>query len=250
MIGWRRLTAVLMLLVCFSCFLAVPCFAAGTTEFIVRTDRDCLRPGDTVTCTVSVGAVEDLYGMKLKVNIPEGLTLVKGSGSTGKDLTEVLGAAKTEFVESTGVFLAGACQYSAAEETVLFQFQCVVDENPPESMEIFLEIDPENVFDSQYQNISFTVTSATIRLDDTCVHVWSEASADEENGHWFDCQLCDMSRIDDHMDSDEDGLCDVCGYGTPAKKGNFVVWVIVGLLAAAGVAVTAWLMTKRKTNRP
>lgn len=243
-----------LIVVLYFCFLllsmaGVPASAAGTTEFAVRTDKDTLRIGDTVTCTVSMGTVEDLYGVKLKITIPEGLTFVEGSGVIDDQLNEVLNAAKTEFVEATGVFLAGACHYSSTSETVLFQFQCTVDADAPDTMEMFLDIDPENVFDSQYQNISFTTTAAVIHLDDTCAHSWTGATADEDNGHWFDCQLCEMSRIEDHMDGDEDGVCDVCGYGTPVKKGTIAVPIVIMVMLILAAASITLLVMKQKRHR-
>lgn len=229
-------------------WLALPVTAAEPTEFLVRTDRDTPRCGETITCTVSMGAVENLYGMKLKVNIPKGLTLVEGSGSIASDLQAKLNAARIEFVESTGVFLAGACHYSATSETELFQFQCVVNEDAPETMEIILEIDPENVFDLSYENIAFTTTSALVMLDDTCLHEWSDAVADEDNGHWFDCQLCDLSRIDAHEDGNSDGLCDICGYGTPIKKNGMIVLVFIAAVVVLGVSFFGFYWIKKRNR--
>lgn len=230
MLRWHRVFILCVACACLLCSAIIPASATGTTEFTVVLDKDTVRPGDTVTCTVNMGSVEDLYGMKLKVTVPDGLTLVQGSGVTNPDLAQVMNAAKTEFVESTGVFLVGTCHYSATSEIQLFQFQCTVDEDAPDTMEFYLDIDPENVFDSKYQNIPFVTQSAIVSLDDTCFHSWTEATAEEDNGHWFDCQLCEMSRIEDHIDENEDGLCDVCGYGTPVKKGNIGIPILVGIL--------------------
>ncbi len=254
-----RLMSCILCLLMLCSFLILPASAVGTTEFIVRTDKEILLPGDTITCTVSMGTVENLFGMKLKVAVPEGLTVVEESGVVGEDLATVLNAAKIEFVETTGVFLVGACEYTSTSETVLFQFQCTVDEDATGSMEIFLDIDPENVFNIDYENIGYTVTTATVKMDEECKHAWADADADE-NGHWYDCSLCDLSKIEAHVDDNDNKLCDVCGYhvaeenadGLPSNQKNKggIVWaVILALLIFGCAAAVVYLKKKRKVKR-
>ena len=255
-----RLLSCILCLMMLCSFLILPASAVGSTEFIVRTDKEILLPGDTITCTVSMGAVDNLFGMKLKVTIPEGLTVVEDSGIVGEDLATVLHAAKIEFVETTGVFLVGACEFTSTMETMLFQFQCTVDEDATGSMEIFLDIDPENVFNIDYENIGYTVTTATVKMDEECKHSWKDADPDE-NGHWYDCELCDLSKIEAHVDDNDNKLCDVCGYnvtesedadGLPSNEKNNggLVWaVILAFLILGCAAVVVYLKKKRKVKR-
>lgn len=249
---YRHITKYLIALWILALLLAVPASAAGTTEFIIQTDCETYQPGDVITCTVSIGAVEQLYGLKLKVNIPRGMSLVEGSGKVSENLQSTLQAAKVEFVESTGVFIVGACNYSGTDSLLLFRFQCKVDEGTIGTREIFLEIDPENVFDLQYDNIAFTVSGGTVEIEKQCLHDWSDATADGEDGHWYDCRLCDMSRIDAHSDEDSDGCCDACGYGTPMEEkshGWLILVVIVVAVAALAAAAGGFILWRRKQKK-
>ena len=256
-VDMMRFWCVILSLLVLCSLVVLPVSASGTTEFFVRTDKELLVPGDTITCTVSMGAVENLFGMKLKVNIPEGLTIVEDSSLVGDDLATVLHAAKIEFVESTGIFLVGACEYTSEAEPMLFQFQCTVDADATGSMEIFLEIDPENVFDMDYENIGYSVTTAMVKIDDECKHSWKEASSDE-NGHWYDCELCDLSRIEPHVDDNGNQRCDVCDYeytvteqsdADASNKGGIVLAIILALLILGCSAAVVYLKKTRKSKK-
>lgn len=247
----RRFICILILL----SLMTVPASATGSTEFTVRTDKDTVSAGDVVTCTVSMGAVENLFGLKLKVNIPEGLTLVEGSGTFAEDHADTFNAAQVDFFEDNGVFIVGGCDYTGTSEIVLFQFQCTVDEAAADTMEVFLEIDPENVFDKDYENIAFTVATATLQKNEpvapACEHTWKKESGDE-NGHWFDCSKCDLSRIEAHVDSDGNEICDVCNYDMKLKEsgsGKGIVLAAVILVLLTGVSIVVVVFVKNKPKK-
>lgn len=243
-------------ILCFAVLLsvfAISASAVNSTEFFVKVDKTSVSPGDVITCTVSMGAVENLFGLKLKVNIPEGLTVVEGSSVISENLANTFQAARVEYLESNGVFIVGGCDYTGASEITLLQFQCTVDEDASDDMEIFLEIDPENVFDTEYENISFRVTTATIQKKGECQHIWVKEFADE-NGHWYDCTQCDLSRIEAHEDKDGDEICDACDYDMKLKdsgsdKGIVLAAVILVLLAGVSTVVIIYVKTKPKKKR-
>ncbi len=266
----------LILIVCILSLFAVPAVAVGTTSFKMTADRTDVSPGDTVNFTVSLGAVEKLYGLKFKVVIPEGLCYVEGSGKVTEGLDASMNAAKVEFIESSMVFIVGACDYSSSSDTTLLQFQCTVEEDAFGSKVVNLEIDPENVFDLEYYNIEYTVYSAAVSVNDYCDHSWSfgdcenpkvcklcgvvegeasghhwkEECVGDENGHWYDCLECDVSKIDPHTDGDGDQICDICGFNEADKdNGNVVVAIVIGaivLISAGGVFFILRKKPKRK----
>ena len=104
----KRITSLLLCFVMvFSLsFTALPVFAVPgkTTTLTARPDKATASPGETITYTVTLGAVEDLLGIKFKLIIPEGLTFVTGAEKAG--VKEALGATSAEFTPSTKVFLA------------------------------------------------------------------------------------------------------------------------------------------------
>lgn len=253
---------------------AVPASAAGSTSFKLETDRITVSPGDTVTYTVSIGPVEDLFGLKLKMVIPEGLTYVEGSGTITEGLEATMESAKVEFIESTMVFIVGACAYTSTADTVLLQFQCTVDADAVGSKVVHFDIDPENVFDQAYENIEYTTASAAILVDRPCVHEWIDDDctspktcslcgmvdeavfehswpdtcfgSGDENGHWYDCSVCSMSRIEAHSDADDDGVCDICGYRISERSGSAAVVIVIAVLLIGACVLIVLIRKKRK----
>ena len=65
---------------------ALPVFAAGSTSFTVTADKSEAKPGETINYTVTMDAVENLGGLVLELDIPEGLTFVEGSGKVAEGL--------------------------------------------------------------------------------------------------------------------------------------------------------------------
>ena len=90
----KRITSLLLCFVMvFSLlFTALPVFAVPgkTTTLTARPDKATASPGETITYTVTLGAVEDLLGIKFKLIIPEGLTFVTGAErSIGRNIRRI-----------------------------------------------------------------------------------------------------------------------------------------------------------------
>jgi hypothetical protein len=188
-------------------------------------------------------------------------------------LDEKMDAAKVEFTESTMVFIVGACDYTSTSDTILMQFRCTADGNASGSKVVHFEIDPENVFNQEYENIEYTMGSAAVSVVSSCVHEWintdcttpktcqlcgvidnsvsdhswSEECAHDENGHWYDCVICSISKVEAHSDKDEDGVCDVCDYTMSSKPvTTVVIIVIVAVLLVLCAGIILLLKIKRK----
>lgn len=162
----KRITSLLLCFVMvFSLlFTALPVFAVPgkTTTLTARPDKATASPGETITYTVTLGAVEDLLGIKFKLIIPEGLTFVTGAEKAG--VKEALGATSAEFTPSTKVFLADP-EYTGTSDLDLMTFECTVDSGASGNLTVQLYIDdPDNYYDSDGDNIDVQVTNATITV--------------------------------------------------------------------------------------
>ena len=102
-------------------------FAESTVRFTITPSVTEAHPGDEITYTVKMSAVQNLAGMKFKLVIPEGLTFIEGKEVDG--IQETLNSAKAEFTPSTKVFVAGSCNYSSNTDTTLMTFKCSVDDD-------------------------------------------------------------------------------------------------------------------------
>lgn len=162
----KRITSLLLCFVMVFAMLAtaVPAFAAEgkTTYFKMTADKAEANPGDTITYTIALGPVETLRAIKFKLEIPEGLTYVEGSGKAVDGLLATLNNAQVaEFTESTKVFVvATASGYTSTSETVLMTFQCTVDEGVSGDITATMYVpDEDDIFDTDYDNIAFTITN-------------------------------------------------------------------------------------------
>ena len=170
----KRITSILLcFVVLFSMLVsAVPVYAATgkSTSFTMTPDEANVHPGDIITYTIEMGAVDGIYGMLFELVIPEGLTYVDGSGKAVDGLQSKLSAAKAEFVELTKIFIVGSCNYTSTESTPLMTFQCKVNDDVlgsnsevQKTVEILVE-DEDNIFDQDYDNIAFTLNHGTVTI--------------------------------------------------------------------------------------
>ena len=106
MVTNKRITSLMLCFVLILTMLAtaVPALAAGTSSFTITADKAEANPGDTITYTVTMGAVSRLDSLKFKLIIPEGLTIVPGSGTLATGLKDTLKCVDTAWTESTKVF--------------------------------------------------------------------------------------------------------------------------------------------------
>ena len=166
----KRITSLLLCLVMIVSLLvtAVPVFAAGSVKFTMTSDKAKASPGDTITYTVTMGEVSRFDSLKYKLSIPEGLTFVAGSGKLADNLKETLNCVDTAWKESTKVFYITLCSdgigYTSTTPTELMTFQCKVDDGATGSLKIEFIIEPNNCYDSDYDNIAFTTETLSITV--------------------------------------------------------------------------------------
>ena len=169
----RVLTLLMVLVLAFA--VVAPAYAAEATWFTVTPDKTSVAAGDTVTYTVSMGPVSDLYGLKFKLVIPEGLTFKEGSSQTSSGLKETLDAAKAEFTESTKVFIIGSSDYTSEDSLVLFTFQCTVNEDAvPGEKAVTVKYDEDDIFNLDYDNISVDFSNLNSAVSVICEHTETE----------------------------------------------------------------------------
>ena len=103
---------------------------AASTVIYVTADKTEAEPGDTVNFTVSMGPVSDMGSMQMKLDIPDGLTYVKGSGALTGGLQKELGYDMLDFTESSLIIngVASAADYSSKSDTEICTFSCTVND--------------------------------------------------------------------------------------------------------------------------
>lgn len=128
----KKLTGVLLCLVLAFSVCPKTAFAAGATEITITPDRAEVYPGDTITYTITLGAVERMQGFEFKIVVPDGLTYNEGSYHVMDGLKETFGSEKSEFTEkidpdknSVGKFVSfgGGC-YTTDASTQIMTFTC------------------------------------------------------------------------------------------------------------------------------
>ena len=150
----KRITSALLAFVLVLCMLvsAVPAFATAATVFKITPDKTTANPGDTINYTVTMGAITDLAGMKLKLVIPEGLTFV--TGAAAPNIQTTLKAASAEWTESTKVFLVGSSDWTSSDDLTLFTFSCTVNAGANGNYAVLFDDATFEVIDSEDNDIS------------------------------------------------------------------------------------------------
>lgn len=117
------------LLACVMMLTLLPTMAfASTTTLKVTANKTKVNPGDTVTFSVSIGAVEKLRSLEFVLDVPAGMTYVANSAKTANNLKDTLGTAAADWTELTKKFTAyGDGAYTNSKDTVLLTFNCTVD---------------------------------------------------------------------------------------------------------------------------
>ena len=124
----QKITSILLCLVMILSMMtvAVPVYAApvASTALTVSADKTTASPGDTITYTITMGAVSDLGS---------GLTYVSGSGALAPGLKAKLGFDDISFTgnAATGRCIingaASAADYASTADTVIATFRCTVN---------------------------------------------------------------------------------------------------------------------------
>ena len=151
--------------------------AGSGLEFSVTTESTTVKAGDTVDFNVYISAIDNLAGFGFTVVIPEGLTYVKGSAAVNGAWEEELDFGEASFAEKTLNFV-GVSNNSTnvTAKTLVMSFQCTVNEGAEGSLTVTLNVNEDEVFDLDYNNIPFTVTGATVEITTECAHVWTDAT--------------------------------------------------------------------------
>ena len=151
----KKIVASLLIIAIMISLLPTYIFAANTVKFSITPSVTEAHPGDEITYTVKMSAVQNLAGMKFKLVIPEGLTFIEGKEVDG--LQETMHAAKAEFTPATLVFVVGSSDYSSNEDTTLMTFKCSVDSGAIGEKEITFIIDNDDIFDTSEDMINIPV---------------------------------------------------------------------------------------------
>ena len=125
----KRITSLVLVFVLVMSLLAtaVPALAAQPKEITFTPDKTTVAPGETVTYTVTIGAIEHLQSMNFTLIIPEELGYVSGKEADG--LKELLGAEKAEYTASTkAMIIYGGGDYTSTEDTEIMTFTCTIPE--------------------------------------------------------------------------------------------------------------------------
>ena len=133
----QKITSILLCLVMILSMMtvAVPVYAApvASTALTVSADKTTASPGDTITYTITMGAVSDLGSIQMVLDIPAGLTYVSGSGALAPGLKAKLGFDDISFTgnAATGRCIingaASAADYASTADTVIATFRCTVN---------------------------------------------------------------------------------------------------------------------------
>ena len=183
----KRITSIVLSFVMLFTMLAtaVPVLAAGSTSFKMTADKTEAHPGDIITYTVTMGAVTNLDSLKIKLDIPAGLTFVTGSGKITEGLATTMNVDGAEFTESTMVILIGNAKaqdgYTSTLDTEIMKFQCKVDADASGNKTVNFIIDEDEVFEAPsggYDNIAFTTSVATVNVTIPHAHVYDQTSTD------------------------------------------------------------------------
>ena len=164
------------LLACVMMLTLLPTMAfASTTTLKVTANKTKVNPGDTVTFTVSIGAVEKLRSLEFVLDVPAGMTYVANSAKTANNLKDTLGTAAADWTELTKKFTAyGDGAYTNSKDTVLLTFNCTVDTAAGLGSKN-VTIKEVVVGNSEDVEIDNTVSPAVVTVEDKTIKVTSVA---------------------------------------------------------------------------
>lgn len=149
----RIATVLLCLLMAVTMFQTVTAVAEPATEITVTADKTEVFPGDVITYTITMGAVERMQGFEFKLEVAEGLTYNVGSYQVTENLSGIFGSEKAEFTESSKKFIVygGGC-YTNTAPTQIMTFTCTAGEVGSYTVKL-TEID---MSDPEYETVEWT----------------------------------------------------------------------------------------------
>ena len=147
----KKIIASLLIIAIMISLMPIKIFAVNALKLTITPSVTEAHPGDEITYTVKMSAVQNLAGMKFKLVIPEGLTFIEGKVVDGLQAT--LNAAKAEFTKSTKVFVVGSSNYSSDSDTTLMTFKCSVDSESTGDKEVTFIVNEGDTCDTSYNDI-------------------------------------------------------------------------------------------------
>ena len=138
-----------------------------SVQLIVTADKTDANPGDTITYTVALSAVENIAGIQFDMVIPEGLTYV--SGALAEGLQAKLGASVCGFNADLVRVVIGGMDYTSTAATTILTFTCTV--NKGFEGELKMGVDTENwYFESASDVIETTLNNTNATVNVVCEH--------------------------------------------------------------------------------
>ena len=165
-----------LVLACVMLLTMLPTMAfAATTTFKVTSDKTKVNPGDEVTFTVALSAVDKLSALSFKLDIPTGLAFV--SAAVANNLQSKLGMNGMLWNVDNKSFNAYGNMdgYTSSTDTTIMTFVCRVDNisNLPATLKVSLK--ETEMQDSDFDTTNPTASPATITVAAKTVAVTSVA---------------------------------------------------------------------------
>lgn len=165
-----------LVLACVMLLTMLPTMAfAATTTFKVTSDKTKVNPGDEVTFTVALSAVDKLSALSFKLDIPTGLAFV--SAAVANNLQSKLGMNGMLWNVDNKSFNAYGNMdgYTSSTDTTIMTFVCRVDNisNLPATLKVSLK--ETEMQDSDFKTTHPTASPATITVAAKTVAVTSVA---------------------------------------------------------------------------
>ena len=169
-----------------------------SVQLIVTADKTAVNPGDTITYTVALSAVENIAGIQFDMVIPEGLTYVSGALAT--DLQTTLGASVCGFNPELVRVVIGGMDYTSTTATTILTFTCTV--NKAFEGELEMGVDTETwYFESTSDVIEITLNNTNATVDVECEHksyknvvadeyLKSAATCENPAVYYESCEFC------------------------------------------------------------
>ena len=165
----RIFSIFLSLLITLSMIQTTAFAAASDITFTVTASKTTgAVAGDVIDFSVYVTSTIDVTGIQYKVNVPEGMTYVEGSGALADGLKATTNAdADVSWTESTQILtLSSLNKLENLDNLLTATFQCKVDENA-EGGNKNVTIDIQDVTDTNwdsYDSSHWSITPATINI--------------------------------------------------------------------------------------
>lgn len=161
-------SAVLMVL------FAVPAMvrAEETTTLTITADKTVANPGDRVTFSLMLGAVNNLGGMSLYIDLPEGLSIDYSSVVLPEGVADTLDAdgevsIPTKLNENIFDYSAKRTGYTGTTDLCILKFTCMVDSNSALGTKS-VGLKGVDVFDNdpKTNSINTTVHAAQLQIEE------------------------------------------------------------------------------------